>query len=92
MSEQAPKAQPTDRARLQSLTVQFDVCSLSLMNALDYIGAWAKGGYPLPMPDPVRMSMARAPDDMNECRYLLGEIEPITQRMERGPALGIVEE
>lgn len=76
-----PGPKPDDAKELQSLRVQFEAVAEELSVELFRIAEWlARGAAPEFKPT---RAFTEAPDHMNECRFLLGEIQAITQRAER---------
>lgn len=81
-SNKPPGPQPGDGLTLDSLRIQFDDCAEAIAFDLCRIIEWLNLGAPADAkPSFVFM---RLPDHLNRCRWLVGKIQDVTQRAERG--------
>lgn len=86
MKEKPRHVQPGDADALNALRVKFELTCDALADDLCAIVEWLADGAKSPRPVLVDFAFVNAPDRMNDCRDLLGRIEDITARGERGKA------
>ena len=77
------KARSLDNDGLRQLRVAFESATHSLSASLAVINAYLASGAPSAIPKLVSIAFLNAPDRMNECRSLIGQIEAITRDAER---------
>lgn len=82
-SSRITKARALDNDELRQLRLDFEIATQSLFTSLAVINAYLAGGAPALVPELVAIAFLNAPDRMNECRGLLGQIEAITRDAER---------